>query len=58
MCRISDAKYEKTDLNMVMTKTFQHLKTKELIRLLSLLRKFENLFDGMLGTWNTTPVDL
>ena len=23
-----------------------------------MLRKFEDLFDGTLGTWNTTPVDL
>ena len=26
--------------------------------LFQLLKKFENLFDGTLGTWNTTPVDI
>ena len=27
-------------------------------RLLSILRKYEDLFDGTLGTWNTTTLDL
>ena len=58
MRRILDDKYEKADLNNVMTEQFQHLNTKERKRLLNLLRKYEELFDGTLGTWNTTPVDL
>ena len=41
-----------------MTKQFQHLNNKECKRLLNLLWKNENLFDGTLGTWNTTPVYL
>ena len=58
MCRILYAKYEKDDLNKVMTKQCQHINAKERDRLLSLLSKYEDLFDGTLGTWNTTPVDL
>ena len=58
MHRILDAKYKKADLNKVMTKQYQQLNTKELERLLNLLWKYEELFNGTLGTWNTTPVDL
>ena len=58
MRRILDDKYEKADLNNVMTEQFQHLNTKERKRLLNLLRKYEELFDGTLGKWNTTPADL
>ena len=36
----------------------QHLITKKRKRLLNILRKFESLFDGTLGTWETPPVDL
>ena len=52
------AKYYKADLNKVMTEKYQHLKTKEHKRLLILLKNFEDMFDGTLGTWNTTPLDL
>ena len=55
---ILDAKYEKEDPNKVTTKQWQHLSTKELKKLLVMLQKFEDMFDGLLGTWNTTPVDL
>ena len=41
-----------------MTKRFQHLNTEERDRLIILFRKYEDLFDGTLGTWNTTPVYL
>ena len=58
MRRILDAKYEKADLNKVMTEQFQHLKTEENDRLMILFRKYEDLFDGTLGTWNTTSEDL
>ena len=55
---ILDAKYKKSELNTVMTKTFQHIITAERYRLLNTLKKFEDLSGGMLGTWNTTPLDL
>ena len=41
-----------------MTKQCQHLNTKERKGLINLLSKFKDMFDGTLGTWNTTPVDL
>ena len=41
-----------------MTQQFQHLSTEKRERLIDLLRNFEDLFGGTLGTFNTTPVDL
>ena len=58
MRRILDAKYEKSDLNKVMTGNFQHLTATKSHILLHLLNKFEDLFNGMLGMWETTPVYL
>ena len=45
-----DTKYKNSYLNKVMTKQCQHLSTKERERLLELLREFEDMFDGTLGT--------
>ena len=58
MRRISEEKYEKKDLNKVMTKKYQYLDPEERDRLLTLLRRFEKLFNSTLGTWNTKPVKL
>ena len=58
MRRILEDKYKKSDLNKFTNKQYQHLNTKERNRPLILLRKYEDLFDGTLGTQNTTPVDL
>ena len=59
MRRILYAKYEKADLNEVMNKQCQkHLTTIERHSLLQLLKKLEDLFDGTLGTWNTTLLEL
>ena len=59
MCRILYVKYKKADLNEVMNKQCQkHLTATERRALLQLLNKFEDLFDGTLGTRNTTMVDL
>ena len=58
MRRIIDTKYKKADLNKVMTEQCQHLTDIEHHRLLHILNKFEDLFDGMLGTCKTTLVDL
>ena len=59
MRRILYVKFEKADLNEVLNEQCQkHLNTIERDNLLQLLKKFEDLFDGMLGTWNTTPVEL
>jgi hypothetical protein len=35
-----------------------HLDKTEQEQLLKLLQKFEDLFEGTLGTWKTDPVDL
>ena len=37
---------------------YQYLSPKENTTLLKLLRKFEDIFDVTLGTWETTLVDL
>ena len=58
MRRIIYAKYEKFNLNKVMTEKCQHLNATELYRLINISKKFEYLFDGTLGTWKTTPEDL
>ena len=55
--RILDAHYEKADLKKV-TADAEHLNDKQQTKLLALLRKYEFLFDGTLGTWNTAPVDI
>ena len=58
MCRILDRKYEKADLNKVMDEQCQHLTSTERYRLLHILKKFEYLFGGTLGTWDTNPLYL
>ena len=55
--RILDAKYEKANLQEIVD-TCTHLDTVEREQLLQLLEKFEHLFDGNLGDWNTRPVHL
>ena len=35
-----------------------HLETSEQQQLLQLLQKYEDLFDGSLGTWKTDPIEL
>ena len=52
------AKYIKANLDKVMTEQCQHLNSTELYRLLIFFKKSEDLFDGKLGTWYTTAVDL
>jgi len=53
--RILDAKYEKADLPAIVS-TCDHLNESQKEKLLQVLQKFETLFDGTLGDWNTTPV--
>ena len=54
--KILDAKYEKADLQSIVKDNCSHLKVNEQTLLLELLTKFESLFDGTLGDWNTAPV--
>ena len=58
MSIIIDAKYGNSDLNKFMTKKFQHINATECYRILNLLIKFEYLFEGTLGIWNTNLVYL
>ena len=57
MKAILDAKYQKIDLNEYTSK-LDYLSLDERDSLNKLLRKYEYLFDGTLGTWNTEPLDL
>src|SRR5688500_13588077 len=54
---ILDAKYCPADLEKI-TQECVELNKEEQQKLLALLQKFKHLFDGMVGTWNTEPVDL
>ena len=49
-----DANLKKSDLNNFMIKQRQHLSTNKRKVLLALLRDFEDKFNDMVGTWNTT----
>ena len=54
---IIDVKYAPQDIDAIVAECV-HLTPKERGGLSKLLNKFESLFDGTLGEWNTEPVDL
>jgi hypothetical protein len=54
---IMDVKYALADNNEMVSKC-DHLTNNERSYLKMLLQKFETLFDGTLGTWDTEPIDL
>ena len=53
---ILDAKYEKADLQSVVSTNCTHLSLQDQNILLELLTEYEELFDGTLGDWNSEPV--
>jgi hypothetical protein len=53
---ILDAKYEKIDLPAIVRENSSHLQASDRKQLLSVLLKFESLFNGTLGDWNLLPV--
>ena len=55
--KILDTNYKKANLKDVVRGAV-HLKEKEREQLHALLVKYQELFDGTLGEWNTDPVDL
>jgi hypothetical protein len=55
--KILDAEYSATDLEKV-SSSQSHLEVEKQQKLLALLRKFEDLFDGTLGKWNKEPIKL
>ncbi len=56
MVEILDAKYEKADLLAIIRENRSHLKASDKEKLLSVLLRFESLFDGTLGDWKLPPV--
>jgi hypothetical protein len=56
MVKILDAKYEKADLPAIIRENCSHLTASDREKLLSVLLKFESLFDGTLGDWKLLPV--
>ena len=54
---IMDLKCSKADLES-MVKEVQHSDNSQQDKLLTMLKKFEPLFDGTLGSWKTSPVEL
>lgn len=54
MEKILDAKYEKANIDDVVNKA-NALNAEQKQKLKQLLMEFEELFDGTLGRWNTTP---
>ena len=55
--KILDAKYEAADLNQVCREQ-EDLSIEEQQKLLRLLEKYKHLFDGTLGTWTGSKVEL
>jgi hypothetical protein len=51
-----DAKYEKADLPAIIRENCSHLKASNREKLLSVLLRFESLFDGTFGDWKLPPV--
>jgi hypothetical protein len=57
MTDILDAKYTKANLEEIV-KAADHLNYTERDELYKLLKKYEDLFDGTLGTFTGTPYDI
>ena len=57
MKRILDAKYSKADIKTIAERS-THLDPQERNELYTLLKKYESLFDGNIGTWHGKPYDI
>ena len=57
MKRILDAKYYKADIKTI-AESSTHLDPQEINELYILLKKYESLFNGNLGTWHGKPYDI
>ena len=55
--KILDSKYEKANLKEIVANA-KNLDEDQKHMLLKLLKQYETLFDGTLGRWNTTPVNI
>ena len=56
LVHVLDSKYQKEELQSVVSANCTHLNPQDQSKLLELLTEFEELFDGTLGDWNTEPV--
>ncbi len=56
MVKILDTKYEKADLPAIIRENCSHVTASDREKLLSVLPKFDSLFDGTLGEWKLPPV--
>ena len=56
--QILDAHYEKANLVETISKNCSHLSKNKQNKIINLLKKYEELFDGTLGDMNTSPVHL
>ena len=56
MIKILDSKYKKANLKSVVQGAL-HLNDKHRNLICKLLIRYEDIFDGTLGEWNTDPVD-
>ena len=54
---IFDTEYSKADLKTI-AESSTHLDTQERNDLYTILKKYECLFDGNLGTWHDKPYDI
>ena len=57
MKHILDAKYSKANIKTI-AENYAHLEPQERNELYTLLKKYEILFDGNLGTWHVKPYDI
>jgi hypothetical protein len=55
---ILGTKYDKADLPSIVKNNCAHLSTPHQSSLLTLLLKYKELFDGMLGYWKLPPVSI
>ena len=55
---ILDAKYEKANLAEIVKEHCSHLSSQQSNKMLRLLTKYEELFDGTLGDFKTDPISL
>ena len=55
--KILDSKYKKVNLNEIVANA-KNLEKDQKKMLLKLLKQYKTLFDGTLGRWNTTPVNI
>ena len=56
MVKILDTNYEKADLPEIVKTKCSNLSSNKQAKLLEVLTEFEDLFDGILGDWDTEPV--